>query len=100
MRIKKGVSTLGLKPEIVCIFPVIESIFQSCAGKEAVLTCGTDGKHHKYSRHYVGLATDWRIRHIKGYAQIVRDELKAALPDSYYVLLHKTHIHISFKPTR
>ena len=113
MRIKKGVSTLGLKPEIVCIFPVVDTIFRGVTDGYigAILTCGTDGKHTaKYSEHYKGYATDWRIRHLsnltingkkpKELIRLIVYELKSALTDDYNVILHKTHIHISYRPTR
>lgn len=98
MRIKKGVSTLGLKPEMVAIFPVVDGVCRAY-GVDATLTSGTEGKHGDFSRHHLGMATDWRIRHMKeGDPLKVVIVLKEVLPDDYNVILEHTHIHISFKP--
>lgn len=99
MRFKNGV-TLNLREEITKHFRSIDIIWNTY-GQEAWITCGNNGKHSKYSLHYVGLAIDLRTRYFtakekKGVAKTLREWLGK----DYYILAHKTHIHLAYKPTR
>ena len=103
MRYKKGVD-LSLREEITRIFPVIDLIYTKY-GQDCVITCGFDGLHSKYSRHYLKIAIDVRTRYFtRSVAIKVAREIRAALKklygNNYNVLTHKTHIHIAYKPTR
>lgn len=99
MRFKKGV-TLNVREEITCTFPVIDEVWtDNC--QVAVVTCGDNGKHTKYSDHYKKLAVDLRTRYFTYKIKLkVARELRKRLGKDYYVLVHKTHIHLAYKPTR
>lgn len=100
MHFKEGVSVLGLKPEITCIFPAIERVYDKL-GKNAAITSGTEGKHSAYSRHYVGLAVDLRTYYFnKEEIGTAAYQLKRAIGEDYNVRVEKDHIHVSYKPTR
>ena len=67
-------------------------------GDKLVVTSGSDGKHVSKSRHYVGLALDFRTR------ELTRDEalqLKARMKDclglEYRVILEEDHLHVQFE---
>ena len=98
MKIKKGTNVNGLKPEIVLIFPVVESVYKEY-GAEAVLTSGVDSKHGDHSHHYKGLATDWRTRNVeKQFHTSLTKRLRDSLSEQYQVVYERNHIHIEFDP--
>ncbi len=97
MKIKSGVSLLGLKPEMVIAFiiaaPILESYSQEC-----VITSGVEGKHSKKtSKHYVGYGLDLRTRDMNGAdSELCAADIRDALGDEFYVAFEKNHIHISY----
>lgn len=107
IKFKKGVKITGLKPEMIPVMICANEIFNSY-NADCVITSALDGKHSKNSRHYVGMALDFRIRHLSSgedytitqedldIAKNIVEELKENLGDSYFVLLEKTHIHVQF----
>lgn len=67
--------------------------------QEAEIVHVMDGKHHKGSRHYVGLAADIRIWYIpagrlKEFVEFIQKQLGM----DYDVILEKDHIHLEFDP--
>ena len=100
MRIKKGASVTGIRPEIVIAILVAQTIVES-AGVELVITSGTDSKHSVTSLHYAGGAIDIRINKMDdGVPETVRGKIKAALGIDFDVILERTHIHIEHQPRR
>ncbi len=96
MNIKKGVSLQGLKPEILIALMIAEQIWVD-SKRELVITAGTDGKHSKTSRHYIGMAVDLRTRYFTAAVKkSVVKALKRSLGIEYIVVAHKTHIHIQY----
>lgn len=49
------------QPPIALALSKIDEVWESVAGFEATLTCGTDGKHSVASLHRTGLAADFRV---------------------------------------
>ena len=98
MEIKPGVSIKGMRPEMAAVLPIICQVISE-AGVQPVLTSGTEGVHGPHSRHYVGLATDWRVRDIqKSMRPLVAQQLRDQLGPEFLVLEESTHYHIAFKP--
>ena len=96
MQIKKGVKANGMKPEILLAIMVADKIW-SDNGQSLVITSITDGTHSAKSRHYIGLAVDFRTRYFdESTKKAVFDELKADLGSEYVVVWHSTHIHCQF----
>lgn len=78
------------------VFKNAERIWLSY-GQECVVTAGLDGKHSAGSYHYFGRAVDLRTRYFStAEKQLVVDELRASLPNDYFVLLESTHIHVQY----
>lgn len=101
MDIKKGVSVIGLQPEILLGLIVCREVF--LARKiPLTLTSGTDGQHGNNSLHYKGRAVDLRLP--SRYS--IEDEIdlsilvecREALGEQYDIVLESDHIHLEFDP--
>ena len=99
MEIKAGVEILGIKPELLFGMMAAESVFKRY-NSELIITEVTGGKHSPTSRHYIGHSFDCRRWHIDDKIDLVVKALKSALGENFFVLLEKTHIHVSYKPRR
>ena len=100
MRLKRGVKTLGIKPEIMIAIMVADGVYQRY-GKELVITSIVDSKHSKFSRHYPGLSFDSRTYYFTYKIKMeVSQAIRSRLGIHYLVLVEKDHLHISYKPTR
>lgn len=102
LHVKTGVILAGLKPEMARTVIRVMLIYSEY-GVPAVITSGLDGHHSSKSLHYVGLALDWRTRHLPGgylgpAAHAVREQIAAVLGDDYDVVLEKDHIHVEYDP--
>lgn len=93
----------GLKPEITCIFCILDS-YSSRNGLEFILTAGINRGHMPKSLHHVGLALDFTWR---GYKKEDEDNLDgkdvaAALSNllgpTYDVVAEEDHEHLEFQP--
>jgi len=98
IRYKAGVSVLGIKPEILAAYSLIDAAFSP---NDAVITSAVDGKHGPKSMHPLGYAIDLRIRHIvEGEVVTVLKKimllLNTWLTDEYDVVLEGDHIHLEF----
>jgi hypothetical protein len=97
--VKIPVSLVGIRPEMSAAFPMIDSAYEKM-GYEAILTSGTEGKHKVGSLHLKGLATDWRIRHVRvDLIPILVERIKKNLggkQSRYDVVLEKDHLHVEF----
>jgi len=98
LTIKEGVGILGLRPELLLAGMVVHSVYLHY-GYDCVITEITGGKHMAHSLHYKGLAIDIRTRNIKeNHLGDIVQTLKAALGESYDVVLESTHLHVEFDP--
>ena len=96
MIIKKGVKANGIKPEILLAIMIADPIWKG-KGQELVITSITDGTHSKESRHYIGLAVDFRTRYFtEPQKKDAFEQLKENLGPEYIVVWHSTHIHVQF----
>jgi hypothetical protein len=103
MKIKPGASMRGLRPEILLAVVAAETIWQRHHA-EAVITCGTDGKHRRSSAHYTGRAVDLRSRNIaEGHRERAVEQLEEALGEEYDVVFEgqgtpHEHVHVEYDP--
>jgi len=98
MKLKKDVRVFGIRPEVVLALQIAETVWLE-HGEELVITSATDSQHSNTSRHYLGCAADLRTNYfLADQVEKVAKELRDALGEDFYVLVHKTHIHLSFKP--
>lgn len=96
--IKRGVILRGLDRRMQPALRIARDIWRG-HGRKLVITSGLDGRHTRNSRHYVGLALDFRSRDLGRAArgQVAR-ELRKALGPRFQVLLEKDHIHVEYHP--
>lgn len=101
LSLKSGVDVSRIRPELVLVCSIISSIFIR-AGYDCVITSISDGVHGSGSRHYVGLAADFRIRHIDSKITIdtLVDIIRRSLGVDYDVVLEADHIHVEYDPKK
>lgn len=100
LRLKEGVRSVGIRPEIALAASVSASVFETF-GHDCIITSLTDGTHSATSLHYAGSAMDLRIRHLpQGATQKIVDVLSEALGPDYDVVLESDHIHLEFQPRK
>ncbi len=98
MRLKDGVSTRGVRAELLFAISVASEAFLR-AGSEMMITSIQDGIHAYRSRHYDGAAFDFRIYHLdRGRIEKIIAEIKDALNQDYDVVLEKDHGHCEYDP--
>lgn len=97
MKLKQGVSLLGLTPQSCVGILVAYSIFRE-EGYDAVVTSGSEGSHKAKSKHYIGNAFDLRIGMVDADKRPpLVAKLAAALP-GFDVILEADHIHVEWDP--
>jgi len=98
--IKTGVKLMGIQPVMAIAYTIASDIFRE-EGVECVITSGLDGVHSRSSRHYSGLALDFRTRHLPTERhKPVRDKLASALGDEFDCVLESNHIHAEYDPKK
>lgn len=77
----------------------VSQLYQDMLGIDCEITSGDDGDHMVGSKHYEGLALDFRIRTIEQRLQgPVAIAVREALGDEYDVVLEATHLHVEYHP--
>ena len=100
IKLKKGVSLKNLQPQMSFALLAIDTVYREL-GYHTVVTSGNDRKHSRGSLHYVGLAADFRTRHLKeGEAAKIAAQVKAALGGEFDVVLEADHLHVEYQPKR
>ena len=98
MKVKDGVITEGLHWRMGYAWALADLLWNR-HGKALVVTSGLDGVHSQGSKHYLGRAIDLRTRYFgKDEVDVVVEDLRAALPNGYDVVVHPTHIHVEYDP--
>ena len=100
MLLKKGVRIVGVKPEIILGIMVVDQIYKDLGHTSGVVvTSIMDGRHSKNSRHYIGLAVDFRTHGVADVPSLA-SKIKDALPEFYIQVEHlgepNEHIHAQF----
>lgn len=94
--VKQGVRLRGLDERM---YPVIEAAADIWLNhsRRLVITSGLDGRHRKGSRHYLGMALDFRTR---GFGLAARRRVTRQLSDvlgsGFKVLRESDHIHVEY----
>jgi len=98
MRTKSGVDLTGVSWRMFLASILIEPIF-ALYGAELVITSGVDGTHKQNSKHYEGLALDYRTRDLGGRVQEVAAKVLTLLaPLGYDVVIESDHLHVEYDP--
>lgn len=104
MKLKPGVVVGTLQPVMTIALLAAFKALVIDRGAELVLTSGSDGEHSDRSKHYLGLAIDFRSKHLmRGDKEGVLADLREALIDQFDVLLEargtvNEHFHIEYDP--
>jgi hypothetical protein len=98
LKLKPGVRVLGLKPEILTAMLVAESII----GDAFVITAAVDSNHKAGSKHFSGMAFDFRTNDLPTPMDTIL-KLREALGAEFDVLLEdpglpNSHGHIEYDP--
>ncbi len=98
--LKAGVQLRGMTPQILLVIMVAEGVYGE-HDYPLVVTSVCDGKHSWNSLHYVGMAIDFRTRHLAAGDNLkITGELKACLGLEFDVVLETDHIHVEWQPER
>ncbi len=99
IKLKPGVSLKGLKTEMHVGLGIVNSVYQEM-GYHTIVTSCNDGKHSRGSLHYVGLAIDFRTRHMKDQAEKdkLTDQAAEALGQEFDAVLESDHLHVEYQP--
>lgn len=98
IRIKQGVSLLGMNTQILLAIIVADRIW-SAHNDNLVITSVSDGKHSEASLHYVGAAVDLRRWGVSRIDEKL-SALSEALGPDFDVILEENHFHIEYQPKK
>jgi hypothetical protein len=99
MKLKTGIKIAGLKPELMLGMIVADGIAQREFGKELTITSVVDGVHMKGSKHYLGMAADFRTYDMQpGQAVSLTKRLKESLDEWFDIVQESDHIHFEYDP--
>ena len=100
IKLKRGVKLRGLRPEMLVGIMVAEGVYAKL-GYPLIITSVCDRRHSSGSLHYVGLAVDFRTRHLPSSKKmIVAGNLRQALGTEFDVVHESDHLHLEFQPKR
>ena len=101
IRLKTGVNPIGVRPEVLLIIIIAEGVYNEF-GEDTIVTSINDSTHSDTSRHYMGMAVDFRTKHLPNdaIAREITEELRERLGRHYLVLFEHNHIHVSYKPRK
>lgn len=103
---KPGVRLININPHVAIIIAVVGSVYQKC-GYDCVVTSVTDGAHRRDSKHYDGMAVDFRLNDLSGIPaasrRMVARLARAALAEGFDVLHEfegtpSEHLHVEYDP--
>jgi len=98
VEIKPGACVIGLQAVMVRGCITIGTVY-AAMGYRCTLTSGVDGQHSPRSRHYLGLAADFRTRDILvGTRTALRDAIASRLGQDFDVILESDHLHVEWDP--
>ena len=101
LSMKVGVNPIGVRPEILLAVMIAEGVFAE-EGYDCIVTSFNDSVHSDTSRHYLGMAIDFRTKHLPNdaIAREIAEELRKRLGRHYLVLFEHNHIHVGYKPRK
>jgi len=104
MKLKESVKISGIKPEMVFVMIIIDSVYHEIVNQECTITSVSDGKHLN-ALHSVGYAIDLRSRDTDSNEQWsnrlkkrLAAKIRSRLTDEFDVVIESDHIHVEFDP--
>lgn len=96
--VKFRVGDSHIKPEMCIAAMIVHAVYEE-HGIPCVITSALDGAHMPGSRHYYGLALDFRTRDVPDAVLAgVVEELRERLGPQYDVVREADHLHVEFDP--
>lgn len=98
---------IGIHPAVTeASLHVIDPMCHDWLSYEMIVTSANDSTHSPASRHYAGLALDFRTwltltNHVQipmEYKQEFVEAIRKELGNKYFLLAEPSHIHFSYKP--
>jgi hypothetical protein len=99
MKLKAGVDASDVQPPIWFAIGVAEAVYRNF-NRQLVVTSLRDGQHQVGSRHYQGLAADFRTNHlIEQERRTIFGQLKSILDFAGFdVVMESDHFHVESDP--
>jgi len=99
MKMKAGVDLAGVSWRMFVASIIIEPVFV-LNGSDLTITAGVDGTHMAKSKHYEGLALDYRTRDLAAdkVPTVAAQCLTLLAPLGYDVVLEGDHLHVEYDP--
>ena len=96
MRKKSGVILDGVHSKLFDAALLIEPILNKY-NQECVITSGRDSVHGRNSRHYIGMALDFRNRDMNrnDHAKAA-EKVRKSLGDEYFSQMESNHLHVQW----
>lgn len=109
MRFKAGVDLNGVHPVTLRAMAAAEEVSLELGCGELIVTSVMDGTHRRQSKHYEGLAFDFRTMHLAvGRAPVLVDAVRTRLGDKNFDVIYENphatrrddgeHGHVEFDP--
>ena len=99
VRIKPGVSLHGVSKRLINAANDIALIYSAKFNAHCTITSGREGEHSENSKHYRGLALDFRTRHLsRANRRKLAEDVRHVLGDDFDVVLELTHMHVEYDP--
>ena len=90
MRVKAGVDLNGVMPETLRGIADADEVSRALGYGDLIVTSVKDGKHRHKSKHYDGLAFDFRTRHLtRVEARTLVDAVRARLGDARWDVVYE-----------
>lgn len=100
IQLKPGVSLIGMQPQMALVMLVVQDVF-TASHYAVTITCGSEGKHGKSSKHFIGYALDIRTLRIGielDEAKMLAGEIGRCLGSEFDVVTEEDHLHIEYDP--
>ena len=104
MELKTSVRLFGLTPEMLMGHLVVQEAMRQ-RNIECIVTSARDSEHSTKSKHYLGNALDYRLRHVEPFNAIdqLYKTIKTRLNPEFDVVLEglgteAPHLHVEYDP--
>lgn len=98
LQLKSGVRLHKLQPQMLVALTVMVECYEEM-GFPCIVTSANDGQHKEGSKHYIGCALDFRIKHLfrpAVQAAMIVERAKARLGLDFDILFEGDHIHVEW----
>lgn len=98
-RVKDGVWTNVITFEAIRIIQEVSGAYERIVGRIPTITSWMDGKHIPNSRHFYGLALDFRTWGLtEEQKRLISAELYSRIGEEFDIVFEPTHLHVEYDP--